>query len=94
MELRHGAFGHVDDGARSDFVEARLEALKPRFTLYERANWVNRHPWLADLVIWRGRNSPRVLRRMASVLSEETAPGERLVTRLATGTLSSRVEER
>ena len=32
-----------------------LLALKPRFDLYERANRVNRHPWLADLLIWRAQ---------------------------------------
>jgi hypothetical protein len=29
--------------------EAALLAMKPRFDLYERANAVNEHPWLADL---------------------------------------------
>ena len=38
----------------------RGRAAKPRFDLYERANWVNRHPWLADLLIWRGTRSERV----------------------------------
>ena len=33
--------------------EAGMRALKPRFELYSRANRVNAHPWLADLVIWR-----------------------------------------
>ena len=33
--------------------EAAIAALKPRFDLYERANRVNEHPWLADLLIWR-----------------------------------------
>ena len=28
---------------------ASLAALKPRFDLYERANQINAHPWLADL---------------------------------------------
>ena len=55
--------------------EARLLALKPRFELYRRANNVNRHPWLADLVIWRGRKSPRILQRMSGVLSETSNPG-------------------
>ena len=59
--------------------EARVMALKPRFDLYERANRVNEHPWLADLVIWRARNSPRILRRMAGVLEETDNPG-RLVS--------------
>ncbi len=55
--------------------EAGLARLKPRFDLYERANRINRFPWLADLVIWRGRRSARVLKRMAGVLEETSNPG-------------------
>jgi geranylgeranyl reductase family protein len=55
--------------------EAALAALKPRFDLYERANRVNEHPWLADLVIWRARRSPRILKRMSAVLEEKGNPG-------------------
>ncbi len=66
--------------------EAALLALKPRFDLYERANQVNEHPWLADLLIWRANRSPRILRRMAAVLEETGNPGNlvslRGITRL------------
>jgi menaquinone-9 beta-reductase len=55
--------------------EAEIAALKPRFDLYEKANRVNEHPWLADLVIWRARRSPRILRRMSAVLEEKGNPG-------------------
>ncbi len=55
--------------------EAALLALKPRFDLYERANSVNNYPWLADLLIWRARKSPRILRRMSAVLEEKGNPG-------------------
>ena len=55
--------------------EAALAALKPRFDLYERANKVNDHPWLADLLIWRANRSPRILQRMAGVLEETGNPG-------------------
>jgi geranylgeranyl reductase family protein len=55
--------------------EASLLGLKPRFDLYERANSVNNYPWLADLVIWRARKSPRILRRMSAVLEETGNPG-------------------
>ncbi|MDB5819165.1 MAG: geranylgeranyl reductase [Rhizobacter sp.] len=67
-----------DESVRADY-EAHLRALKPRFALYEKANQVNRHPWLADLLIWRGRKSARILRRMAGVLDETSNPGN-LVT--------------
>jgi len=69
--------GSDDAAVRADY-EARLAALKPRFALYERANGINRHPWLTDLVIWRGRRSPRVLRRMSGVLDETSNPGQLL----------------
>ena len=59
--------------------EAALLALKPRFDLYERANRVNEHPWIADLLIWRARKNPRIVRRMSAVLEEQSNPGN-LVT--------------
>ncbi len=55
--------------------EASVLALKPRFDLYERANAVNAHPWLADLLVWRARKSARILRRMSAVLEEKGNPG-------------------
>ena len=36
---------------------------------------MNRHPWLADLVIWRANRSARLLRRMSGVLEETSNPG-------------------
>jgi geranylgeranyl reductase family protein len=67
---------HRDDeaAARSQY-EAALTALKPKFDLYERANRVNAHPWLADLLIWRAKKSPRLLQRMSGVLNETSNPG-------------------
>ncbi|MGD9832846.1 MAG: NAD(P)/FAD-dependent oxidoreductase [Piscinibacter sp.] len=74
------ARGAADEAVRHDY-EAKLAALKPRFALYERANWVNRHPWLADLVLWRGQRSERVLRRMSGVLDESSNPGQLLTAK-------------
>jgi menaquinone-9 beta-reductase len=65
---------HDDAAVRADY-EARLLALKPRFDLYQRANLVNRHPWLTDLLIWRANKSPRIVRRMSGVLNETSNPG-------------------
>ena len=65
---------HDDAAARARY-EAALTALKPKFDLYERANRVNAHPWLADLLIWRARKSPRLLKRMSGVLNETSNPG-------------------
>lgn len=69
--LAHG----MDGAAVRSHYEAGLRALKPRFDLYERANRVNAHPWLADLLIWRARHNPRLLRRMSGVLDETSNPG-------------------
>ena len=65
---------HDDAAARATY-EAGLTALKPKFDLYERANRVNAHPWLADLLIWRAKKSPRLLARMSGVLNETSNPG-------------------
>jgi geranylgeranyl reductase family protein len=64
----------TDDAVRKRY-EASLAALQPRFALYEKANHVNAHPWLADLLIWRARGSPQLMRRMAGVLEETSNPG-------------------
>ncbi len=78
--LQGHACGENDAAVRADY-EARLAALQPRFSLYERANWVNRHPWLADLVLWRGTRSERVRRRMSGVLDESSNPGQLLTAK-------------
>ena len=54
--------------------EAGLKALQPRFALYEHANQINTHPWLADLVIWRAGKNARLLRKLAGLLDETTLP--------------------
>ena len=66
--------GCRDDSVRERY-EASLRALQPRFDLYETASGVNRHPWLADLVVWRARRSPRILKRLSGVLEETQSPG-------------------
>jgi len=55
--------------------EAALAALKPRFDMYETASRVNHQPWIADVVVWRARKSPRMLRRMTGMLEETQNPG-------------------
>ncbi|MFM2053441.1 MAG: hypothetical protein RL456_1478 [Pseudomonadota bacterium] len=64
-----------DDAGALAAYDAALERLRPRFALYRKANQVNRHPWLADLVIWRARRDASVLRRMGGVLDETSNPG-------------------
>jgi flavin-dependent dehydrogenase len=69
--------GGADDAVRERYATA-LQALKPRFDLYQKAEHVNRRPWLTDLVIWRAQRSPRILRRMSGVLEETQNPGRLL----------------
>ena len=72
--LAHRHEADADAATRAAY-EAQLTALKPKFDLYERANRVNAHPWLADLLIWRAKKSPRLLARMSGVLNETSNPG-------------------
>jgi len=69
-----------DEVTRVDY-ENSLKRLKPRFDLYERANRVNAHPWLADLLVWRARKSPRIVKRMSGVLDETSNPGHLISVR-------------
>ncbi|MDP3824153.1 MAG: geranylgeranyl reductase family protein [Burkholderiales bacterium] len=69
------AGGRGAEAAVRAAYETSLAELKPRFELYQRANTLNFHPWLADLMIWRAKRSPSVLRRMSGVLSETSNPG-------------------
>jgi menaquinone-9 beta-reductase len=64
-----------DDSSARTRYEASLRALKPKFDLFETASHVNHRPWLTDLIIWRARKSPRILRRMSGVLEETQSPG-------------------
>ncbi|MBK6851648.1 MAG: FAD-dependent monooxygenase [Burkholderiales bacterium] len=74
--------GTADTPATDAAVLARygaaINALRPQFELYAKANRVNSQPWLADLVIWRARRSERLRRRMTGVLEETTNPGHLL----------------
>lgn len=72
------AAGTGDDAGVRARYEAALRGLEPRFALYQKAEHVNRRPWLTDLVIWRARRSPRILRRMSGVLEETQNPGRLL----------------
>ena len=82
--LRHTAANEVTcdamhDAAVRQHYESGLRRLQPQFLLYERAGRLNDHPWMADLLVWRARKSPRILRRLAGVL-EETQNPARLFT--------------
>ena len=68
---------------------ASLQALSPRYEVYERANQIYTHPWLMDLLIWRARRSPRVLQHMSGLINETSDPARlftwRGLRRLALG---------
>lgn len=68
----------ADDAAVRQVYETSLVVLQPRFDLYERANAVNRHPWIIDLLLWRARKSERLVQRMSGVLEETGNPGNLL----------------
>ncbi|MDP1912226.1 NAD(P)/FAD-dependent oxidoreductase [Brevundimonas sp.] len=69
------ADGGGPEAAVRQRYEAGLRGLQPKFDLYETASRVNQYPWLADLVVWRGRRSARILRRLSGVLEETQNPG-------------------
>ena len=54
--------------------EQSLETIQHKFDIYQRANKINRVPWLIDLAIARGNKSPSLVRRMSLVLEEKANP--------------------
>lgn len=67
--------GDASDAAVRARYAATLAALKPRFDTYERANYVNRWPWIANVVVSRARRSPAILRKLQGMLEETQNPG-------------------
>lgn len=82
LETGIAAADTLIEGRHSDWPEAqvratyeqRVRALKPRYEMYDKANIVNDHPWLVDLVVWSARRSPSRLRRMTGLLEETHLP--------------------
>ena len=66
----------ADDAAVQARYAATLAALKPLFDTYETASYVNRWPWIANLVVSRARKSPRILRKLQGLLEETQHPGQ------------------
>lgn len=79
--LLQAAAQGLDDAAVCQSYAAQLTALQPHFRFYERANQVNAHPWVVDLLLWRARKSERLLRRMSGVLNETAHPGQLFTAR-------------
>ena len=76
-----GRAGRRSDAEVRAGYEARLLALRPRYAVYEKANSVNSHPWLVDLLVWSARRSPSRLARMSAVLEETHLPRNPLTPR-------------
>ncbi len=51
-----------------------LDSVRPKFAIYQKANIINRMPWLINLAIRRGNASPRLVNRMSLVLEEKANP--------------------
>jgi flavin-dependent dehydrogenase len=64
-----------DDAAVQARYGAALALLKPRFDTYEAASYVNRWPWIANLVVSRAQRSPAILRKLQGLLEETQNPG-------------------
>ena len=77
--IEAGRSGWLDDAGVRARYESALRALKPRFAAYEQAHRINKHPWLASLLIWRARHSESLMDRLSGVLEETHDPGH-LVT--------------
>ncbi len=60
-----------------DHYQAQVDALRPRFHLYERAQAASASPWLTELLLWRAQKSPRLRRGLAGILNESTDPSRR-----------------
>jgi len=67
---------HGQDAVIMQTYTDMLKDLKPKFTIYEQANKINRAPWLIDLAIARGNRSPRLVARMSRVLQEKANPAK------------------
>ncbi len=61
--------------------EQQVRALQPRYEMYDKANIVNMHPWLVDLVVWSAKRSPSRLRRMTGLLEETHLPSNLLTVK-------------
>ncbi|NDH43921.1 MAG: hypothetical protein EBX62_08870 [Betaproteobacteria bacterium] len=59
--------------------ESSLQGLRARYAQYEKANRINRQPWLAELLIQWAARSERLRDWACDVLNEKRSP-EDLVT--------------
>ena len=74
----HDAQGSVLDEAQvRAHYQSQIDALRPRFGLYERAQAASAKPWMTELLLWRAQHSPRLRRGLSGILNESTDPSRR-----------------
>ena len=76
--LLDGRCRQLSEAQVRTMYEQKVRALAPRYEMYDKANIVNMHPWLVDLVVWSAKRSPSRLRRMAGLLEETHLPSSLL----------------
>ena len=75
-EPRQAAAPDLDARVQARY-RAQIDALRPRFALYERAQAASANPWLTELLLWRAQKSPRLRRGLSGILHETTDPSRR-----------------
>jgi len=76
--LLDGRSRQLSEAQVRTMYEQKVRALAPRYQMYDKANIVNMHPWLVDLVVWSAKRSPSRLRRMTGLLEETHLPSSLL----------------
>lgn len=78
LGMANGAQGPVLDEAQvRTHYQSQIDALRPRFALYERAQTASAKPWMTELLLWRAQHSPRLRRGLSGILNESTDPSRR-----------------
>ncbi len=62
----------TDEGIQAAYAQS-LQPLLPHYAFYEKANLVNRYPWLAELVIRQAAKSDLLRQRLSQLLQEEVS---------------------
>lgn len=63
----------LDEDALAAHYAQALQQLQPKYDFYEKANWVNRYPWFAEIVIRKAADSAPWRQSLSQLLQEEVA---------------------
>jgi flavin-dependent dehydrogenase len=63
----------LDEDALAAHYAQALQQLQPKYDFYEKANWVNRYPWFAEIVIRKAAHSAPWRQSLSQLLQEEVA---------------------